>query len=59
MERYPHGQLLFFVNTLKINMQDMGLEGVSLEILQHNLLGIAADIDGEDVRIERLVLQLL
>ena len=58
VDRHVHLDLHVLDNTLQIQMQDLPLGGMTLHVLENRCLALLADLDAENARIERLVLEL-
>ena len=58
VNRHVHLDLLVLDNTLQIQMQDLPFGGMTLHVLENRCLAFLADLDIENARIERLVLEL-
>ncbi len=59
VQRHAHAQLLGGAHALQVEVHDARLVRMALQGAQHGLFFLAVQFDGEDVRIKRLVLQML
>jgi hypothetical protein len=57
--RHVHAYLLVFQDTLHVHVQDLALRRMSLYVLQNGRLALVANLDREDARVERLVIELV
>ena len=59
VQRNVHPDLLVLDDALEVHVHDLVLRRMALQILQDRGLALLTDLDIQDARIERLVLELL
>ena len=56
VQRHVEADRLVLVDALEVQVQDLLLERMALHVAQQHLLGLAVDVQGQDRRVEPLVL---
>ncbi len=58
VDGHPHGEPLVLVDAQEIEVQDLRFIGVPVQVLEHHLFRTAFQREGQDTRIERLMIEV-
>ena len=59
VQRHMHAQQHVGEHALQVHVHDLVAHGMAMQVLEHGLFGLAGNVDGQNVGIERLDLEML